>query len=131
VKKPMSFRLDEKLWVFIKNKPNKSRYIEELVKQDIQQAQVKPIVQSVIQELLVNESFFREMGERLKVKPQVIPDVTGSHVEIRPEPFIPKPPDPVTGYPCCQKTDYRCKHWEFDATGEGWVNTLTGEIRET
>ena len=125
MKKPVSIKIDEKLWVFIKNKPNKSRYIEELIKQDIQQAQVKPIVQSVIHELMSNETFFREISERLKVPVRVTAELAPPA-----EVFVPKPPDPITGYPCCQSATKRCKHWEFDGVGDGWVNILTGEIKE-
>ena len=104
MKKPISIKLDEKLWVYIKNKPNRSRYFEELVKQDLQQAQKKPIVEAVINQLLSDETFFREISERLKA------------------------PDPVTGYPCCQAVK-PCKHWVFDGTEGQYSNQLTGEVR--
>lgn len=43
--------------------------------------------------------------------------------------FIPRPPDPKTGYPCCvQKRP--CKHWQWDANKALYVNTLTGKERE-
>lgn len=126
MKKPISIKLSENLWVYIKDKPNKSRYIEELIKQDIQQAQVKPIVQSVMQELLSNESFFREMSERMNIQSikRVVEAPTSSS-----EPFVPKPPDPITGYPCCLK-EIPCKHWSFNGADDQWVNVLTGEIKD-
>lgn len=44
--------------------------------------------------------------------------------------FVPRPPDPETGYPCCQQNK-PCKHWQWDtSTGEGYVNTLTGKVKE-
>lgn len=46
------------------------------------------------------------------------------------QPFVPKPPDPETGYPCCQSTTHQCKHWVFDGVRSAWVNTLTGKERE-
>ncbi len=122
MKKPISIKLDEKLWVFIKNKPNKSRYIEELVKQDIQQAQVKPIVQSVIDELMRNEAFFAEMQNRLGIK-------TINHTPPKPEVFTPLPPDPQIGYPCCQGVK-PCKHWVWDEVNVLWRNSLTQATRE-
>lgn len=43
--------------------------------------------------------------------------------------FVPRPPDPETGYPCCQQNK-PCKHWQWDTyTGEGYVNTLTGKMK--
>lgn len=47
-----------------------------------------------------------------------------------PAKFIPKAPDPELGYSCCQKST-PCKHWVWDiASGEGYINTLTGKVRE-
>lgn len=43
--------------------------------------------------------------------------------------FVPKAPDPVEGYPCC-KLKKPCKHWAWDGENEGWVNSITGEIKE-
>ncbi len=43
--------------------------------------------------------------------------------------FVPKPPDPETGYPCCVKKT-RCKHWQWDGDNQHWVNVLTGKTRE-
>lgn len=45
------------------------------------------------------------------------------------EAFVPKPPDPETGYPCCTK-DKPCKHWVFDGTTSEWRNTITGKTRD-
>ncbi len=122
MKKPISIKLSERLWVYIKDKPNKSRYVEELIKQDIQQAQVKPIVQSVIQELLSNETFFREMGERLR-----LPDRPTLRVEKVEDTVL--APNLSVGYPCCLKK-VPCKHWSFNGADDQWVNILTGEIKD-
>ena len=54
---------------------------------------------------------------------------TITKVTSRGEAFVPKPPDPETGYPCCTK-DKPCKHWTFDGTTSSWVNTITGKTRE-
>jgi len=42
-----------------------------------------------------------------------------------PEVFVPKAPDPVTGYPCCLKSN-PCKHWSYDGNKQMWINSLTG-----
>ena len=46
------------------------------------------------------------------------------------EPFVPRPPDPETGYPCCLNERKPCKHWTFDGNQAVWVNSLTGKTRE-
>jgi len=43
--------------------------------------------------------------------------------------FIPKPPDPELGYPCCSGST-PCKHWAFDGLNGVWKNTLTGKTRD-
>jgi hypothetical protein len=47
----------------------------------------------------------------------------------RPNQFVPKPPDPELGYPCCQKKS-PCKHWVWDSNNINWVNSLTAKTRE-
>lgn len=43
--------------------------------------------------------------------------------------FVPKPPDPEFGYPCCKGIS-PCKHWIFDETDAVWRNSLTGKERD-
>lgn len=43
--------------------------------------------------------------------------------------FVPKPPDPDKGYPCCAGRT-PCKHWLWDDTGAEWKNSITGKTRE-
>lgn len=43
--------------------------------------------------------------------------------------FTPSSPDPVTGYPCCQK-QAPCMHWIFNGAESHWKNELTGATRE-
>lgn len=53
-----------------------------------------------------------------------------SAAPVVPEPFVPRPPDPITGYPCCLNRVKRCKHWQWDNAQVAWSNTLTGEVIE-
>ena len=46
-----------------------------------------------------------------------------------PAPFVPRPPDPETGYPCCL-LKRPCKHWVWDGNSGVWTNLLTGRVRE-
>lgn len=60
---------------------------------------------------------------KVEINPLTIPGVMkGSE-------FIPKPPDPETGYPCCLK-QVPCKHWVYNGTEGYWKNILTGKTRE-
>lgn len=43
--------------------------------------------------------------------------------------FIPKPPDPDKGYPCCSGRT-PCKHWLWDDMNTEWKNSITGKTRE-
>jgi len=43
--------------------------------------------------------------------------------------FVPKPPDPYTGYPCCEMKK-PCKHWQWDSGLTCYVNIITGEQKE-
>lgn len=43
--------------------------------------------------------------------------------------FVPRPPDPDTGYPCCNKST-PCKHWAWDNVESLWKNTITNKTRE-
>ncbi len=52
-----------------------------------------------------------------------------SETVVKDEPFVPRPPDPLTGYPCCEKAK-PCKHWQWDGNRGVWVNELTGKTRE-
>lgn len=49
---------------------------------------------------------------------------------VKGEEFVPKPPDPVFGYPCC-KAKKPCKHWQWNDLDGAWINSITGEARET
>jgi hypothetical protein len=42
--------------------------------------------------------------------------------------FVPKPPDPEYGYPCCRGRS-PCKHWVWNDMDSLWTNTLTGATR--
>lgn len=48
---------------------------------------------------------------------------------VRGSAFVPKPPDPETGYPCCLGKR-PCKHWQWDGNRSAYVNSLTGKERE-
>jgi hypothetical protein len=64
-------------------------------------------------------------AQERKVVKQVIANIPGV---VRGAEFVPKPPDPEKGYPCCQKRS-PCKHWHWSDLNEVWENELTGKTR--
>jgi hypothetical protein len=50
------------------------------------------------------------------------------------EPFVPRPPDPNSGYPCCvtrrpnpETLITPCKHWNRNEDGD-YINSITSEV---
>lgn len=126
--KQVTIKLDDALWSLISHKTNTSRYIKELIKQDVQLQQAKPIVEAVVIELLKHELFIAELSARvLKGKALGMTNTSVTSMT-QSTPFVPRPPDPSTGYPCCTK-DMLCKHWQWDETAGQRINTLTGAVR--
>lgn len=66
-------------------------------------------------------------GKMTTVPSEALPEIPGV---VRGSDFVPKPPDPETGYPCCQKRS-PCKHWTWDGNIEAWINSPTGKTRES
>lgn len=52
-----------------------------------------------------------------------------STISSYPKEFVPRPPDPEKGYPCCTKST-PCKHWVWDNVDTVWKNTITGLTRD-
>ena len=63
------------------------------------------------------------LGESVELPPTPIPGV------VKGSDFVPRPPDPETGYPCCLK-EKPCKHWIFDDINQHYKNTLTNKTRD-
>jgi hypothetical protein len=126
----ISVSIQEELYPYVQKKTNISRYINELVKQDIQMQQKKPIVKAVIDELLQSEEFFAAINERMNrgIKPMAPPPAALARSETS-KPFVPRSPDSIAGYACCS-AQKPCKHWAFDGVEGVWKNELTGGIRE-
>lgn len=57
-------------------------------------------------------------------------DEAAAHIDAVATKFVPKPPDPNTGYPCCQSATHRCKHWVWDTNEAIYRNTLTNKTME-
>ena len=84
--------------------PNKSQYLEDLIL-GMNEPSVPNLTEARVIELIQQYAPKQEAG------------------------FVPKPPDPILGYPCCQ-LKRPCKHWVWDSGLECYENTLTGEQRK-
>ena len=78
---PLSIKISPALYGFIKNKPNKSRYIEELIKQDIQLKESPKIYTAITQQILEDVEFLESLRLKLsKVKGESRTDLGGETI---------------------------------------------------
>lgn len=115
MKKRISVTIDESLWKLVKDKSNLSRYIEYLVKDDIQLKEKKQIVNAVVDDLLADSIFLDEVADRIKSTTNGITNSSSSM--------------PSRGYLCCSSKSKVCRHWHWDGTKTIWINSVTGEER--
>lgn len=98
--------LSEDANTILEKQPNKSQFIEDLILGHREPLQ--PATGGITRE---------EVMELIK-----------SLKEVK-VPFVPKPPDPDIGYPCCTGKN-PCKHWVWDDVDTLWKNTITGATRD-
>lgn len=84
-----------------------------------------------------NEPRFSEEVDKSKLVNELLANYyAGSSPErVKPHtaPKLPNQPvkePPVNGFPCCQSKTARCKHWQWDGVKEGWLNLITGELKD-
>lgn len=118
MKTSKTFRLSEEAVRILESKENATEYLEALIMNSSTTALTEERVRAIIEEELsarnsdlVRNDDLASLGLRSA------------------ESFTPRPPDPVTGYPCCQKSS-PCKHWVWDDIETAYINNLTGELRE-
>jgi len=111
----VTITLDESVMGLVKSKHrNTSQYINELVKADIFREREQSIYDGIVKRLL-NDGYIsnggREATQPITISGYRATAPTGS------------------GQPCCAKAT-PCKHWTWDTvSGEGYINSLTGELR--
>ena len=111
----MNISISEEAALILEEKENKSLYIEELLLQGPREPFAQPQAGLTKEEVLelINKA----------ISPTSFPAAAVS------TDFVPRPPDPVTGYPCCEK-NAPCKHWVWDDMNTIWKNTLTGMTKD-
>lgn len=66
MKHALSIRVDDKIYPYIKNLPNKSRYIEGLIREDIHQKNQQSILEQMKARILRDEEFLQALGLKLQ-----------------------------------------------------------------
>ena len=61
----MSIRIDQVVYNHVRTKSNYSRYIESLIKEDMQMQMQKPIYQAVTREMLQDKEFLALLKQKL------------------------------------------------------------------
>ena len=113
--KTITLRLSDELVEMLNTLPNKSDFIRQAI------------------ETAFNKN--EEPGNKYLSKDEVIELIrlglatSNKNVTLNSNTFVPRPPDPETGYPCCTKQT-PCKHWTWDNSIPAWVNSLTGKTKE-
>ncbi len=110
--KQLLIRLDDDIHSALDELPNKSEFVRQAILEKLSGTPGVPAApQSISREEILSMI-------RLELAKQPVSNT-----------FVPRPPDPELGYPCCQKNS-PCKHWTFDGVEDIWTNTLTGATRE-
>lgn len=142
MKTRLQITLEDEATALLNKQENKSQYIEELIL-NAQNADISGEVKnmSLVMNGLVDEIL--ELKELIKRQHNQASNHNATGYEtiqsyaagntfgtpIKQNEFVPAPPDPETGYPCCVKAA-PCKHWVYDENNMYWKNTITNKIKE-
>jgi hypothetical protein len=132
MKKRINIMLSEEALATADESGNRSEYIENLILETSQgtarSLEVVPLHQltEVLGTLLEEIKNNQISGAPLENKN---PKNTIGSATPNSDTFVPKPPDPTTGYPCCLGRS-PCKHWVWDDMDTQWKNTITGATRD-
>jgi len=136
MKHRLQITLEDAANELLNQQENKSKYIEDLIlKQDTSDltTEIKRLSMLVdgqvndIQNIIGAINTIKQNIANHQANSSVSQPATNSNN--RSEAFVPRPPDPDTGYPCCTKQT-PCKHWVWDNSMPAWVNSLTGKTKE-
>lgn len=72
MKKPISAKIDEVLWRHVQSKPNASRYIEALIKQDFQMQRSEPLYDALVARLLKDSEALGQLRLALTKQPDAL-----------------------------------------------------------
>lgn len=109
--KQLLIKITDELDSKLRTIPNKSDFVRQAIEEKLE-GKLQPSVDS--------SGITRE---------EVIELIKLHSISSEPKPFVPMPPDPHTGYPCCEGKK-PCKHWIWDSGLTCYVNTITGKQKE-
>lgn len=116
----INIRLDDELHVRLRQVESISEFIRDAIKEKLDDKQSKGSTDLLSIEAMLDERFM-----------PLVDLIEEKFSNIKPtEEFVPKAPDPTTGYPCCTNDKKPCKHWQWDGVKQSYTNTITGEVRE-
>lgn len=104
---------------------NKSQYIEDLILNESAVPAAGGELVEKIEEIVTN--LVGGYTQKLEKKIETL-ESTLKNKKTDQEAFVPKPPDPITGFPCCTKQK-PCKHWSYNGVEVSWTNSITGETK--
>jgi len=114
-----TFRLSEEAVAELDKQANATQYLEDLLLRGGERVyEVVPLHQ--LEALLADI----KQSPVVAQPPQPLSPAYQSSSE-----FVPKPPNPLTGYPCCERPA-PCKHWAWDDSVPAWKNSITGATRD-
>lgn len=138
MKHRLQITLEDAANELLNQQENKSKYIEDLIlKQDTSDLtlEIKRLAMLVdgqvndIQDIIEAVNIIKQNVANRQADSSTSRPTASSTISSYPEQFVPKPPDPELGYPCCTKQT-PCKHWVYDGGNGVWKNTLTGKEKE-
>lgn len=138
MKHRLQITLEDAANELLNQQENKSKYIEDLIlKQDTSDltTEIKRLSMLVdgqvndIQNIIEAINTIKQNIANHQANSSVSQPTAYSTISSYPKEFVPRPPDPDTGYPCCTKQT-PCKHWVWDNSMPAWVNSLTGKTKE-
>jgi len=129
-----TFRLSEEAIEVLNNQQNQSKFLEDLILERTRTGSTGILTMSQLNDLLEEQTstLLEAMGGMPKSQEKQyssVPTKINIPEVVSGAQFVPKPPDPVTGYPCCQGRS-PCKHWVWDESETLWTNSLTGATRD-
>lgn len=126
MKHRIQITLNQQAVDILNEKANKSEYIEDLILNHTQSIQQSGLTREEVIQLIKE---YAPQPQSIQTPYSSAPDISKIPGITVGGDFVPKPPDPETGYPCCVKKS-PCKHWMWDELNSVWTNTLTNKTRE-
>lgn len=119
-----TFRLSEEAAQILDQQDNATQFVEDLLLQNKQPiSRGEALILGRLETIGLSSS-----GRTSGFDPGNVGSIPAEPAKTQSTAFVPRPPDPETGYPCCQQSR-PCKHWKWNDIDTVWENELTGKQR--